>query len=52
MKNCYPSSVDGAIEKEQEETSKYIYLLNSQPLIMHFAYSDWFTQSWLSAHIP
>ena len=19
---------------------------------MHFAYSDWFTQSWLSAHIP
>ena len=27
-------------------------LLNSQPRIMHFAYSDWFTQSWLSAHIP
>ena len=24
-------------------------LLNSQPRIMHFAYSDWFTQSWLSA---
>ena len=32
--------------------TKYIYLLNSQPRIMHFAYSDWFTQSWLSAHIP
>ena len=31
----------------------YIYvLLNSQPRIMHFAHSDWFTQSWLSAHIP
>ena len=30
----------------------YLYLLNSQPRIMHFAYSDWFTQSWLSAHIP
>ena len=27
-------------------------LLNSQPRIMHFPYSDWFTQSWLSAHIP
>ena len=27
-------------------------ILNSQPRIMHFAYSDWFTQSWLSAHIP
>ena len=26
--------------------------LNFQPRIMHFAYSDWFTQSWLSAHIP
>ena len=31
---------------------KYSNLLNSQPWIMHFAYSDWFTQSWLSAHIP
>ena len=30
----------------------YYLLLNSQPRIMHFAYSDWFTQSWLSAHIP
>ena len=29
-----------------------LLLLNSQPWIMHFAYSDWFTQSWLSAHIP
>ena len=29
-----------------------IYLLNSKPRIMHFAYSDWFAQSWLSAHIP
>ena len=27
-------------------------LLNSQPRIMHFACSDWFTQSRLSAHIP
>ena len=27
-------------------------LLNSQPRIMHLEYSDWFTQSWLSAHIP
>ena len=32
--------------------SVYIYLLNSQPRIMHFAYSDWFSQSCLSAHIP
>ena len=30
----------------------YYNLLNSQPQIMHFTYSDWFTQSWLSAHIP
>ena len=30
----------------------YLYLLNSQPRIMHFAHSDWFSQSWLSAHIP
>ena len=30
----------------------YTILLNSQPRIMHFAYSDWFTQSWLSGHIP
>ena len=30
----------------------YTYLLNCQPRIMHFAYSDWFTQSWLSAHLP
>ena len=29
-----------------------IYPPNSQPRIMHFAYSDWFPQSWLSAHIP
>ena len=29
-----------------------ILLLNSQPQIMHFAHSDCFTQSWLSAHIP
>ena len=29
----------------------YNTLLNSQPRIMHFAYSDWFTQSLLSAHI-
>ena len=27
-------------------------LLNSQPRIMHFTYTDWFAQSWLSAHIP
>ena len=26
----------------------YPPLLNSHPRIMHFAYSDWFTQSWLS----
>ena len=31
---------------------QYHILLNSQPGTMHFAYSDWFTQSWLSAHIP
>ena len=31
---------------------EYSPLLYSQPRIMHFAYSDWFTQSWLSAHIP
>ena len=30
----------------------YLMLLNSQPRIMHFAYSDSFTQSWLSVHIP
>ena len=33
-------------------TLGYTMLLNSKPRIMHFAYSDWFTQSWLSAHIP
>ena len=27
-------------------------LLNSQPQLMHFSCSDWFTQSRLSAHIP
>ena len=32
--------------------SEYPLLLNSQPRIMHFACSDWFTQSRLSAHIP
>jgi len=26
--------------------------IRNKPRIMHFAYSDWFTQSWLSAHIP
>ena len=26
----------------------YMSLLNSQPRIMRFAYSDWFSQSWLS----
>ena len=31
---------------------QYHILLNSQPRTMHFAYSDWFTQSWLSPHIP
>ena len=31
---------------------QYPLLLNSQSRIIHFAYSDWFTQSWLSAHIP
>ena len=29
----------------------YWLLLNSQPRIMHLAYSDWFTQSWSSAPI-
>ena len=29
-----------------------ITVVNSQLRIMHFAYSDWFAQSWLSAHIP
>ena len=43
----YPS-----IFLRQMKTIVYIYLLNSQPRIMHFAYSDWFAQSWLSAHIP
>ena len=28
---------------------QYHVLLNSQPRIMNLAYSDWFTQSWLSA---
>ena len=38
--------------------SKMIYhviiltLLNSQPRILHFLLSDWFTKSQLSAHIP
>ena len=36
----------------RSQNSEYPRLLNSQPLIMHFAYFDWFTQSWLSAHIP
>ena len=31
---------------------EYSPLLNSQPRIMHFAHTDWFAQSWLSAHIP
>ena len=31
--------------------ARHHYLLNSQPRIIHFAYSDWFTQSWLSAHM-
>ena len=30
----------------------YVHLLNCQPRIMHFAYSEWFTLSWLSDHIP
>ena len=30
----------------------YSMLLNSQPRIMHFAYTDWFARSRLSAHIP
>ena len=37
---------------ERLKLTAYIYLLHSQPRIMHFAYSDWFTHSWLSAHIP
>ena len=32
--------------------TEYANLLNSQPRIMHFTYTDWFAQSWLSAHIP
>ena len=35
-----------------KKTAEYHSLLNSQPRIMHFTYSHWFTQSWLSAHIP
>ena len=33
-------------------TNDYLLLINSQPRRMHFACSDWFTQSRLSAHIP
>ena len=36
------------------DTKNNVYrgLLNSQPRIMQFSCSDWFTQSQLSAHIP
>ena len=33
----------------RSHNSEYPNLLNSQPRVMHFAYSDWLTQSWLSA---
>jgi len=34
MENCYPPSVDGAIEKEQDKTSNilYLYLLETGSL--------------------
>ena len=38
--------------REQIHIYTYIYIFYSQPRIMHFAHSDGFTQSCLSAHIP
>ena len=50
LENCIATLQ--TITQQELVTLTHYCLLNSQPRIMHFAHSDWFTQSWLLAHIP
>ena len=48
----YETGYSQLISNKREWNNNYCQLLNSQPRIMQFSCSDWFTQSRLSAHIP